>query len=273
MCFGFFFDNFFFFFTFFASSQILNVTDLGATCCLLEYNDIEGFIASSDYSRKRIRSVKKLMRVGKQEVLQVLRVDEEKGYVDLSKKLLTAKDIEVCSERFEKSKIVNGILRRLAETKEQKLMDIYEQFGWALYEGEDGHAYDVLQNSLLDASILDKYKIPKDCQEELMAIVKHRMSTNPVKVEAEINLTCFGIDGVEALKAALLVARELGTEETPIVVTVKASPVYTLSCTHIDKSVAVEMLNKAIDAVKLKISEYPTGALEIKTAPKAVTTV
>ena len=71
--------------------KILNVTDLGAACCLLEYDNIEGFIASSDYSRKRIRSVKKLMRVGKQEVLQVLRVDEEKGYVDLSKKLLTPK--------------------------------------------------------------------------------------------------------------------------------------------------------------------------------------
>jgi predicted RNA-binding protein with RPS1 domain len=97
----------------------LNVTDLGATCCLLEYNEIEGFIASSDYSRKRIRSVKKLMRVGKQEVLQVLRVDEEKGYVDLSKKLLTPKDIELCSERFEKAKIVNGILRRLAEMRKE----------------------------------------------------------------------------------------------------------------------------------------------------------
>jgi translation initiation factor 2 alpha subunit (eIF-2alpha) len=56
--------------------KILSVTDLGATCCLLEYNEIEGFIASSDYSRKRIRSVKKLMRVGKQEVLQVSNAKE-----------------------------------------------------------------------------------------------------------------------------------------------------------------------------------------------------
>ncbi len=149
--------------------KILSVTDLGATCCLLEYNDIEGllspplsshvkqrltkrerkknkiktknvtntqtgFIASSDYSRKRIRSVKKLMRVGKQEVLQVLRVDEDKGYVDLSKKLLTPKDIEVCSERFEKAKIVNGILRRLSEMRKVPVRDLYEQFGWGLFE-------------------------------------------------------------------------------------------------------------------------------------------
>jgi translation initiation factor 2 subunit 1 len=201
-----------------ASMQILNVTDLGATCCLLEYNDIEGFIASSDYSRKRIRSVKKLMRVGKQEVLQVLRVDEEKGYVDLSKKLLTPKDIENCSERFEKAKTVNGILRRLAEMTNTKLSELCkyrhavvvvcithhnypdDQFGYGLYEGEDGHPYDVLQASLLNPALLTKYNIPVQFHEPLTAVVKHRLSSNPVKVEAEINLTCFGIDGVDALK-------------------------------------------------------------------------
>ena len=105
---------------------------------------------SLDYSRKRIRSVKKLMRVGKQEVLQVLRVDEEKGYVDLSKKLLMPKDIEECSERYEKSKIVNGILRRLAETRNENVSVPYEAFGWAMFEGDEGHAFDVLQSSLLD---------------------------------------------------------------------------------------------------------------------------
>merc|ERR1711991_621663 len=251
--------------------KILNVTDLGATCCLLEYNDIEGFIASSDYSRKRIRSVKKLMRVGKQEVLQVLRVDEEKGYVDLSKKLLMPKDIEECSERYEKSKIVKGILRRLAETRNENVSVPYEAFGWAMFEGDEGHAFDVLQSSLLDGSVLERYKVPEEYREPLLAIVRHRMSTNPIKVEAEINLTCFGRDGVDALKASLIAGREVGTEETPITVTVKASPCYCLSATNIDKSVATELVNKAIEAVKASIATSPSGAMEIKSAPKVIT--
>lgn len=97
------------------------------------------------------------------------------------------------------------------------------------------------------------------------------MSSNPVKVEAEINLTCFGADGVDALKAALVTARAFGTAETPILVVVKASPVYILSATHLDKAVAVDMVSRAIEAIKVKISEYPSGALEIKSAPKVVT--
>lgn len=198
-------------------------------------------------------------------------MDEEKGYVDLSKKLLTPKDIELCCERYEKSKTVNGILRRLAEVRNVKVEDLYAQFGWGLFEGEDGHAFDVLQASLLDASILDKYKVPSDVHSDLLQIVRHRMSSNPVKVEAEINLTCFGVDGVDALKQALMTARDAGTEETPITVVVKASPVYTLSATHLDKTVAIELLNKAIENVKQKIAQYQSGALEVKTPPKPVT--
>jgi translation initiation factor 2 subunit 1 len=72
--------------------------------------------------------------------------------------------------------------------------------------------------------------VPAELHAELLAIVRHRMSSNPVKVEAEINLTCFGIDGVDALKAALLAARQVGTAEIPISVTVKAFVFPVLCC-------------------------------------------
>lgn len=49
-------------------------------------------------------------------------------------------------------------------------------------KGEDGHAYDVLQNAQLDQSLLTKYKIPAELHADLLSIVRHRMSSNPVKV-------------------------------------------------------------------------------------------
>lgn len=84
---------------------------------LLEYNGIEGMILLSELSRRRIRSITKLIKVGpglmafcadgqmlrvtrtnvhaglcvclqvgRQEPVMVLRVDKEKGYIDLSKR-------------------------------------------------------------------------------------------------------------------------------------------------------------------------------------------
>lgn len=52
------------------------------TDCLslqLEYDNTEGMILLSELSRRRIRSVQKLIRVGRNEVVVVLRVDKEKG--------------------------------------------------------------------------------------------------------------------------------------------------------------------------------------------------
>ena len=61
---------------------VVNVTDIGemgAYVTLLEYDNIEGMILLSELSRKRIRSINKLVRINRNEVVMVLRVDKEKG--------------------------------------------------------------------------------------------------------------------------------------------------------------------------------------------------
>jgi len=61
---------------------IVNVTqigEMGAYVTLLEYDDIEGMILLSELSRRRIRSINKLVRVNRTEIVKVIRVDKEKG--------------------------------------------------------------------------------------------------------------------------------------------------------------------------------------------------
>jgi translation initiation factor 2 subunit 1 len=55
------------------------IAEMGAYVHLLEYNNIEGMILLSELSRRRIRSINKLIRVGKTEPVVVIRVDKEKG--------------------------------------------------------------------------------------------------------------------------------------------------------------------------------------------------
>jgi len=54
---------------------------MGAYVKLLEYDNIDGMILLSELSRRRIRSIQKLIRVGRNEVVVVLRVDKEKGWI------------------------------------------------------------------------------------------------------------------------------------------------------------------------------------------------
>ena len=59
--------------------SVREITEVAANVTLLEYDNMEGMVLLSELSRKRIRSINKLIRVGRQEVVAVLRVDEEKG--------------------------------------------------------------------------------------------------------------------------------------------------------------------------------------------------
>jgi translation initiation factor 2 subunit 1 len=54
------------------------IAEMGAYVKLLEYDNIDGMILLSELSRRRIRSIQKLIRVGRNEVVVVLRVDKEK---------------------------------------------------------------------------------------------------------------------------------------------------------------------------------------------------
>ena len=62
-----------------ASLTEFKIAEMGAYVKLLEYDNIDGMILLSELSRRRIRSIQKLIRVGRNEVVVVLRVDKEKG--------------------------------------------------------------------------------------------------------------------------------------------------------------------------------------------------
>jgi hypothetical protein len=59
--------------------NVRSIAEMGAYVTLLEYNNIEGMILLSELSRRRIRSINKLVRVGRNEAVMVLRVDQDKG--------------------------------------------------------------------------------------------------------------------------------------------------------------------------------------------------
>ncbi|XP_075674913.1 eukaryotic translation initiation factor 2 subunit alpha homolog [Castanea sativa] len=80
--------------------QVKNITDVGTYVSLLEYNNIEGMILFSELSWCRIRSVSSLIKVGRIEPVMVLRVNKEKGYIDLSKRRVSEEDIQACKESF-----------------------------------------------------------------------------------------------------------------------------------------------------------------------------
>ncbi len=90
------------------------IVDNGAYVQLVEYDNILGMISLSHVTQKRVKSVHKFLKIGKQEMMEVFRVDEDKMCIDLTKKSLKTDAINDAHKKLKKSKQVHTIMRQTA---------------------------------------------------------------------------------------------------------------------------------------------------------------
>ncbi|KAH9929567.1 eukaryotic translation initiation factor 2 subunit alpha [Epithele typhae] len=307
--------------------QVRQIAEMGAYVKLLEYDNIEGMILLSELSRRRIRSIQKLIRVGRNEVVVVLRVDKEKGYIDLSKRRVSPEDITKCEERYMKSKTIASIMRHVAskvpavngevldgeqakqaeaeatETKrarraakreghedelaavggadgavggidaneEARLEQLYEQIAWPLGR-KYGHTYDAFKLALTESETVFS-QLPTPVQPAVLSVllstIARRLTPQPIKLRADIELTCYTPAGIDAIKKALRAGESQSTEAVPIKAKLVAPPLYVLSTNATDKYAAVDRLERAIESIQSTIEDQG-GALVVKMKPKAV---
>lgn len=250
---------------------VQQIADMGAYVTLNEYNNLEGMVLLSELSRRRIRSVQRLIRVGKTEVVVVLRVDREKGYIDLSKRRVSPEEVEKFEEKYNKSKAVHSIMRHVAEKLDMSLEELYRQVGWPLYK-KYGHAFEAFKLALNDPeSVWSSLPAPVDpsIRNELMQSIVRRLTPQKMKLRADVEVACFGYEGIDAVRTALAAGESVSTEEIAIKVKLVAPPLYVLLSTCMDKSRGLELMNKALEQIESTIKPLG-GQVVIKMKPKAV---
>ncbi|BEJ12020.1 hypothetical protein CspHIS471_0204800 [Cutaneotrichosporon sp. HIS471] len=249
--------------------QVQSIEDMGAYVKLLEYDGIEGMVLLSELSRRRIRSVQKHIRVGRNEVVVVMRVDPDKGYIDLSKRRVSAEEVVKCEEQYEKGKVVDSILTQVAKRRGVSAESLYEQIAWPLHR-KYGHSYEAFKLSIQEPdAVFGELGIDEETLVELKHNIARRLTPKPVKVRADIEVKCFAYSGIEAIRKALRAGEACSTEEVPIKVRLVAPPLYVMSTTSTDKTAAIEIMEKAVEAIGNTITEEK-GDITIKMAPKVV---
>ncbi|KAK9855075.1 Nucleic acid-binding [Penicillium brevicompactum] len=248
----------------FVMVNVKQIAEMGAYVKLLEYDNIDGMILLSELSRRRIRSIQKLIRIGRNEVVIVLR------YIDLSKRRVSPEDVIKCEERYNKSKAVHSIMRHVAEATQTPLETLYETIGWPLNQ-KYGHAHDAFKISITNPSVWDEITFTSDAvKSEIQQYIGSKLTPHPTKVRADIEVTCFGYDGIDAVKDALRTAEEQNTADNQIKVKLVAPPLYVLASQCLDKTAGVKGLEEAIERITERIQKNG-GNCTVKMAPKAVT--
>ncbi|ODN72725.1 hypothetical protein, variant [Cryptococcus amylolentus CBS 6039] len=249
--------------------QVQSIEDMGAYVKLLEYDNIEGMILLSELSRRRIRSVQKLIRVGRNEVVVVMRVDPDKGYIDLSKRRVSAEEVVKCEEQYEKGKAVDSIVTQVAKKGGVTPESLYEKIAWPLHR-QYGHAYEAFKLSISEPDVVfGPLGLDDETLTDLRAGIARRLTPKPVKVRADIEVKCFSYAGIDAIKRALTAGEAVSTAEVPIKVRLVAPPLYVMSTTSTDKNGAIELMEKAVDVISESI-KADKGDITIKMKPKVV---
>ena len=166
---------------------------------------------------------------------------------------------------------MHRVIRHVADRCGQTLEELYQMVGWPLYK-KYGHAYDAFKLCLSgeNENIFEVCPTMSDsiriC---LIDYVKKKLSPQPIKVRADIEVTCFTYEGINAIREALLKGREASIDECPIQIKLIAPPMYVMTTMTLDKDLGIHTLTAAITAVTDKIQEKG-GKIDVKMAPKAV---
>ena len=102
----------------------------------------------------------------------------------------------------------------------------------------------------------------------LMAQIRRRLTPQPIRFRADVDVTCFTEEGIEAVKKALLAGQAASTEDVPVKIQLIAPPSYVILAVATSKKTGLEVVTKAVDLIGEKISELG-GKLVVQLAPQA----
>lgn len=67
-----------------------------------------------------------------------------------------------------------------------------------------------------DPAVLDELNLDDKTKETLLANIRRRLTPQAVKIRADLEVACYGYEGIDAVKQALRKGLECSTEEIPI---------------------------------------------------------
>ena len=105
---------------------------------------------------------------------------------------------------------------------------------------------------------------------ELQSYISKRLTPQPTKVRADVEVTCFGYEGIDAVKNALRAAEAQNTADTQVKVKLVSPPLYVLTSQCLEKHTGITILEVAITEIEKNIRANGGGCVT-KMAPKAVT--
>ncbi|MGD6851909.1 MAG: translation initiation factor IF-2 subunit alpha [Candidatus Bathyarchaeia archaeon] len=233
-------------------ATIKTVMDYGVYANLDEY-DKRGFLHISEISSARIRNIRDFVRENQKMVLKVLRVDTEKGHIDLSLRRVTKRERIEKVKSWKKDRKGVALLHVVAERTGLSKEEVYQKVG-AVLEKNYG-LYDGFEITLKEGtSALTQLNVPEDLAKVVFQVAEERIKVKTVKVCGLLEVRCPRPNGVKCIQEAFRNTKKTyESKNSRIHFNVIAAPKYRVEVTADNWKQAEEVLDKVSEDVVTNI--------------------
>ncbi len=224
------------------------VTDYGAYVKLDEFGK-RGLLHVSEISSSWIRNIRDFVRENQKLVLKVLRVDVEKGHIDLSLRRVTKREKIEKIKFWKKDRKAEALLRGVAEKVGLSYEEVYGQGGKAMEENYG--LYEGFEKAAIEGfEVLTKVGVPENLAKAFAEVAAERIRVKLVKVKGTIEVRCMKPNGVKVIQEAFLsVAEAEKAKDAEVRFYVVAAPKYSVEVLAENYKRAEELLQKVSQRV------------------------
>jgi translation initiation factor 2 subunit 1 len=207
-------------------ATIETVTDYGAYAKLDEYEK-RGLLHVSEISSSWLRNIRDFVREGQKLTLKVLRVDLEKGHIDLSLRRVTKRERIEKVISWKKERKADALLRGVAEKVELTIDEVYQMTAHAI--GQKFDLYEAFEKAAIEGpDILTQLGISENIAKAFSEVAQERIQVKLVKVRGILEVCVVKPNGVKVIKEAFQKAKLEKIKDVDINFYVIAAPKYSI---------------------------------------------
>ncbi len=210
---------------------------------LIEYDNIEGMVQLADASTRRKRKSVCLLKVNKKYPLLVVRIDEEKKYIDLSNKFLSDEDRDVATDRHHKYsftvKMLKSFISKINNNKyEKSLLTHYADK--TLWKVEPRKCYEYIIENYIQQKNFDLFDLTEE-EKEIFRLSLEK-SLGDVLFKSQLNFMArnTNFEGVHSLKNSF----EKIKNEFSLTTMINVAPNYYVQIESDSENLNLETLSK-----------------------------
>ncbi|MCX6820415.1 MAG: S1 RNA-binding domain-containing protein [Candidatus Aenigmarchaeota archaeon] len=191
---------------------VTRVTPFAAWCNLDEWETpegkpVEGMIHISEVAGKWVKDIRKFVKPDKQYIARVVRIDREKGFINLSIKRVSKFDQREKTETDRKNKRITGMLMQIAkrvskDKVEKDAEDAIIPKLAALDRFDD--AYEALEETADEPAIADEAGIEQPWKDAMMEVLRRNFQEKEVELKVTLELSSQQPDGIKQIVKALV---------------------------------------------------------------------